>query len=455
MESRTGNYIYRHAWYYPMSTTSSESVVISGLGPICPLGIDLDSLWTSLESGTSGVRRVASLPADEMKSPFGGEAWDFTGDIEQFGELERGTQRLIRKGMRMMCREIQMGVAASQKALEHAKLDLETVDPERIGVVYGCDYIQTTPDEYGDAVRQCLDEDGSFDFGRWAEHGIPQMNPLWLLKYLPNMPASHIAIYNDLRGPNNSLTMREPAGNQAITEAYFAIERGHADCMLAGSTGTRIHPLKSVQASMQEACAGPGMDPDKVSRPFDLERQGMVMGEGAGAILLERRENAVARGATIYGEIIGYGASTVIDADGTPRIDRALENVARQALETAEITPSDVGHIHAHGLSCPMTDAQEAAAIQAVFGDRDSPVPVVAAKSYFGNLGAGSGTVELISSLLAFQNDHLFPVLNYETPDPACPLNLVLDTNTSPGDSVLNLSVSPQAQASSLLIRRC
>jgi len=438
-----------------MSTAPPVSVVISGLGPICPLGIDLESLWTALQVGTSGVRQVASLPADEMKSPFGGEVWDFTGEIEQFGKLERGTQRLIRKGMRMMCREIQMGVAAAQKALEHAQIDLATVDSERIGVVYGCDYIQTTPDEYGDAVKQCLDEDGFFDFGRWAEKGIPQMNPLWLLKYLPNMPASHIAIYNDLRGPNNSLTMREPAGNQAITEAFFAIVRGHADYMLAGSTGTRIHPLKSVQTSMQENCAGPGLDPEKVSRPFDLDRQGMVMGEGAGAILLERRENAIARGATIYGEIIGFGASTVIDADGTPRIDRALENVARQALETAGIQPGDVGHIHAHGLSCPVTDAQEATAIQAVFGDRDSAVPVVAAKSYFGNLGAGSGTVELISSLLAMQHDRLFPVLNYETPDPECPLNVVLDTQTPPGDSVLNLNVSPQAQASSLLIKRC
>jgi 3-oxoacyl-[acyl-carrier-protein] synthase II len=225
--------------------------------------------------------------------------------------------------------------------------------------------------------------------------------------------------------------------------------------MLAGSTGTRIHPLKSVQTSMQELCAGPGLDPEKVSRPFDLDRQGMVMGEGAGAILLERRENAVARGATIYGEIIGFGASTVIDADGSPRIDRALENVTRQALETAGMQPGEVGHIHAHGLSCPVADAQEATAIQTVFGDRDQAVPVVAAKSYFGNLGAGSGTVELISSLLAFQHDRLFPVLNYETPDPECPLNVVLDKDTSPGQSVLNLNVSPQAQASSLLIKRC
>ena len=438
-----------------MSSADSERVVVTGLGPICPLGIDVEQLWAALHAGESGVRRLASLPADEMTSPFGGEVWDFTGDIEQFGELERGTQRLIRKGMRMMCREIQMGVAASQKALEHARINLATIDPERIGIVYGCDYIQTTPDEYGDAVKRCLDENGKFDFTRWAEHGISQMNPLWLLKYLPNMPASHIAIYNDLRGPNNSLTMREPAGNQAITEAYFCILRSHADVMLAGSTGTRIHPLKSVQASMQETFAGPGREPEEASRPFDLGRQGMIMGEGAGAILLERRDAALARGSTIYGEITGFGASTVIDDDGTPRIDKALENVIRQALETAGMEPGEVGHIHAHGLSCPVTDVQEATAIQSVFGDRSSPIPVVAAKSSFGNLGAGSGTVELISSLLAFKHDRLFPVLNYQTPDPDCPLNVVVTGDISPGDSVLNLSVSPQAQASSLLIKRC
>ena len=119
-----------------MSSVDSEHVVITGLGPICPLGIDVDQLWTALQARTSGVRRLASLPADEMTSPYGGEVWDFTGDIEQFGELEHGTQRLIRKGMRMMCREIQMGVAASQKALEHAGIDLATMGPERIGIVY-------------------------------------------------------------------------------------------------------------------------------------------------------------------------------------------------------------------------------------------------------------------------------------------------------------------------------
>ena len=437
-----------------MSSAESARVVITGLGPICPIGIDTEQLWKSLDSGTSGVRRLASLPADEMNSPFGGEVWDFTGEIEQFGELERSKQRSIRKGMRMMCRDIQMGVAASQKALEHSQIDLQTINPERMGVVYGCDYIQTIPDEFRDGVMQCLDDDNQFDFTLWAENGISQMNPLWLLKYLPNMPASHIAIYNELRGPNNSLTMREAAANQAIAEAYYVIVRGDADTMLAGSTGTRIHPLKSVQASMQEVFAGPGPEPASASRPFDRDRQGMVMGEGAGAILLERREVAEARGATIYGEIIGVSASTVIDADGTAQMGKALENVAHQALHSAGLEASQVGHVHAHGLSCPIVDAQEAAAIQAVFGDRENPVPVVAAKSYFGNLGAGSGTVELIASLLAFQHNRLFPVLNYETPDPDCPINVVVDGNTPPGDSVLNLNVTPQAQASALLVSR-
>ena len=230
---------------------------------------------------------------------------------------------------------------------------------------------------------------------------MAQLSPLWLLKYLPNMPASHIAIYNDYRGPNNSMTLREAASNLAVGEAFRVIQRGHADCMLAGATGTRVHPMKALHAVIQEEIAPNGQDPQHASRPFDLNRSGMVLGEGAGAILMEELGAAQARGARIYAEIVGAGSSSVVDRSRVARRDKALCNAMRSTLRDANIAAADIGHINAHGLGTRSGDAEEAAAIREVFNGRSTSVPVTAAKSYFGNLGAGGGIVELIAGTLA------------------------------------------------------
>ena len=162
----------------------------------------------------------------------------------------------------------------------------------------------TMPEDYEGGMKKCADT-GEFEFTRWGNEGLGEMAPLWMLKYLPNMPASHIAIYNDLRGPNNSLTMREAAGNLAIGEAFRTIQRGHADLMVAGATGTRILPMQAIHALQTEQMAAENGDPTKASRPFDKNRTGMVAGEGAGMIVLEELASAKARGATIYAEVVG------------------------------------------------------------------------------------------------------------------------------------------------------
>ncbi len=184
-----------------MSTPTPRRVVITGLGLISPLGNTTESFWNALISGRSGVTAVQSLPGALLQMPWAAEAREFTGDIEDFGPLDKDQKRSIRKGIKVMCREIQMGVAAAQRALADAGLTAGTFDAERTGVVFGSDYILSGPDEFVDAIASCMDEAGQFEFGRWADQGIPKITPLWLLKYLPNMPASHIAIYNDLRGP--------------------------------------------------------------------------------------------------------------------------------------------------------------------------------------------------------------------------------------------------------------
>ncbi|MHB8862538.1 MAG: beta-ketoacyl-[acyl-carrier-protein] synthase family protein [Pirellulaceae bacterium] len=437
-----------------MSTPPPRRVVITGLGLISPLGNTIESFWAALISGRSGIAAIQSLPGELLRMPWAAEAGEFTGDIEDFGPLDKDQKRSIRKGIKVMCREIQMGVAAAQRALAHAGLMAGSFDAERTGVVFGSDYILSGPDEFVDAFANCLRDDGKFAFDQWASQAIPQITPLWLLKYLPNMPASHIAIYNDLRGPSNSLTMREASANLAIGEASHLIARGAADTLVAGATGTRVHPLRSLHVVLQEEIACGGDDPRRACRPFDRHRTGMVLGEGAGAVVLESLETAQARRATILGEVIGSGSSAVVDGRGVSDLRAAARGSLRQTLRSAGLSPEAVGHVHAHGVATRRSDAAEAQAIHDIFSARSTPVPVVAAKSFFGNAGAACGVLELIASVLAFQHERLFPVLNFETPDEQCPVAVVTSTDAPPGDVFVNLNLTPSGQASAVAVRR-
>jgi 3-oxoacyl-[acyl-carrier-protein] synthase II len=432
---------------------SPRRVVITGLGIITPVGNSPTSLWEALSSGRSGVAPLRTVPTTYLPTSFAAEAHEFTGSIDDFGPLEGEKKKALRKGLKVMCRECQMGLAAAQKALASAGWNNGGFDPERSGVVFGSDYMLTLPEDFTAGVVRSRGADGKFDFGRWPSEGMPQLTPLWLLKYLPNMPASHLAIYNDMRGPNNSLTLREASSNLAIGEAFRTIARGHADMMVAGATGTRVHPMKMVHTLTQEQVAGNGSDPAAASRPFDLNRSGMVLGEGAGSIVLEELSTARARSARIYGEVIGTASGTAIDRQGIANRGLALANVMRAALRDAGLSPDDVGHVHAHGLSTQSSDVEESWAIGEVFGARAKTLPIAAAKSYFGNLGAASGLVELVASLLSFEHGRLFPVLNYQTPDPACPVNVVRSADVLPGKTVLNVNFTPQGQASAVVVR--
>lgn len=434
--------------------SAERRVVITGIGLVTPLGNSKEQLWDALSAGRSGVGPLASVPVGGLPVTIAAEARGFQGKVEEFGPLEKEQAKAIRKGLKVMCRECQMGVAAAQLALADAGLTGKT-DPVRTGIAFGADYMISLPDEFAPGIVNCLDPGGRFQFSRWAQEGMPKMSPLWLLKYLPNMPASHLAIYNDLRGPNNSVTMREAASNVAVGEAYQAILRDSADAMLTGATGTRVHPLKIVHAIQQEQLACGNGDPARASRPFDRDRSGMVLGEGAGALVLEELNTARARGATIYGEVVAAASSAVVGPALRAHRDQAMINVLRGVLRAADITPDDVGHLHAHGLSTRSCDVDESRAIAAVLGSRKRPLPIVAAKSYFGNLGAGSGLVEIAASLMALRHGRLFVTLNYRSPDPECPVAAVTDPETPPGQYFINLNVTPQGQASAVLIRAC
>jgi 3-oxoacyl-[acyl-carrier-protein] synthase II len=437
-------------------TDNTRRVVITGLGLVSPLGNSPSALWDALAAGRSGVTTTTLLPPCGQPLKFAAEAREFTGEIEDFGPLEKERKKSIKKGLKVMCRETRMAVAAAQLALADSGLAESSPEPDLSGVVLGSDYMLTMPEDYEGGMKKCA-PGGDFDFKRWGKEGLGEMAPLWMLKYLPNMPASHIAIFNDLRGPNNSLTMREAAGNLAIGEAFRTIQRGHANLMVAGATGTRILPMQAIHALQTEQMAGlaeasDNGDPTKVCRPFDKNRTGMVAGEGAGMVVLEELQSARKRGATIYAEVIGLGSANVADATLRGKCDVALARAMKAALRDGGRIPAEVGHINAHGLSTTERDADEARAIREVFGALADRVPVTAPKSFFGNLGAGSAVVELAASVLALREGRLPRVLNYETPDPACPLSIVNNDNIPAGRSFLNLSVTPQGQAAVLFV---
>jgi len=436
-------------------TSVDRRVCITGMGLISPLGNDKESLWEGLVNGRSGVATFSFTPPETMPVPFGAEAREFHGSIEDFGPLPKEQTKAIRKGLKVMCRECQMGVAAAQRALADAGLGPGRFDPDRVGIEFGTDHMVTMPEEFSEGILKCLDDDWQFDFLRWATDGMPKMNPLWLLKYLPNMPASHLAIYNDLRGPNNSVTLREAAANIAVGESRQIILRGQADVMVVGATGTRIHPIKAIHARQQEELAACDGDPQEASRPFDRDRSGMVLGEGAAAIVLEERASAEARGATIYADVLAGTSSSAAGRDRVADRGLAMKNALQMALNSANVRPEDVGFVNAHGLSTRTADVEEAWAINQVLGGRDRPLPVVAPKSHFGNLGAGSGMMELIAGVLALRHGRLFPILNYRTPDPECPVSVAtIGDDRGPGKSFANLSVTPQGQASAALVGR-
>ncbi|WP_345321310.1 beta-ketoacyl-[acyl-carrier-protein] synthase family protein [Novipirellula rosea] len=434
-----------------MDRTPSRRVVITGRGVVSPLGIESSAMLSALRAGKSGIGPFTQVPQGVLGVDHGAEATDFTGDISNYGPLDKPLQRTIRKGSKVMCREIEMGVAVAQLALHDAGLSEDKRDPERVGVVYGCDYIMSLPEEFSAGILKCMDDEGTFDFDKWGGEGRPQVNPLWLLKYLPNMPASHIAIYNNLRGPNNSITVREASGGAALGEAVSTIERGHADALIVGATGSRVHPLRTLHASLQEKLAADTEDPSKMSRPFDVSRDGSVVGEGAAAIMCESLEHAQARGATILGEVVGFSSSAVGSGAGEDFIRQAVRNVLKGALGKAD--PKSIGHIHAHGLGTVEGDRYEAEAIADVFGPPADQPPVTTAKGHFGNLGAGGSMVEIVASLDALGGE-LFPILNCENLDPACPINACLDAGVPAGDEFISVNVTPQGQASAVRIRR-
>ena len=367
---------------------SERRVVITGLGLVTPLGDRPDSVWTSLAEGRGAVRHLEAFRVAGLPNDVAGEVRDF--DLKKYA-LPRYSKEL-RKSRKYMARDIQLAVAAAQLAVADAGLVDGGVDPTRIGIDLGAGLISSELDELAPAIGRAFESGHGFDFQVWGRESIGMIEPIWLLKYLPNMLACHISILIDCQGPSNTITEADASANLAIAEAARIIGRGRADVMIAGGADSKIHPLSLVRMGLLENMSRWKGEPSQACRPFDRRRDGWVPGEGAGIVILEEREHARAR-ARIHGEVLGGGSG----CDAMPNGGLDPEGIGTEvaiaaALEDAGLDPSDIGHVNVHGSATRVSDLAEARALQRIFGA--GGVPVTALKGYMGNLVSGCGSVE-------------------------------------------------------------
>src|SRR5437660_1902725 len=388
-------------------TPTSRRVVITGLGLLTPLGFDPAAFWAALMAGKSGVRALSQPGAAELPVRIAGELPGFDAKKILSGKEER-------KSLKMMARTVQMGVACAKLAFADAGVDRAKLDSTRFGVGVGASLIPTDLDDLATASALCASGPAGVDLRKWGAEGVREVQPLWMLKYLPHMVACHVSILLDAQGPNNSITETDVAGILALGEAARIIGRDDADFFLVGASDSKVTPLSLVRQCTFAALSRRNDAPERACRPFARDRDGWVIGEGAGMMAVEELGHARRRGARIYAEVVGFGAAFDRRRDGA-----GLARAVRAALKQAGIGPEAVDHVNAHGLGTPETDAWEARGLNAVFG---TAVPVFAPKSYFGNLSAAAGPVELAASLLALRHGTVPRTLNCDDPDPACPV---------------------------------
>jgi 3-oxoacyl-[acyl-carrier-protein] synthase II len=417
--------------------TRQEDIVVTGVGTVSSIGIGKEPFWASLLEGRSGIRRLDLFDDSSMPPPIGGPVADF--DPKQYVRP--------RKSLKVMSRDIQLAFAAADLACVDAGLRDKLVDPERFGVVFGSETIPCELDEIMGTYRSCM-LDGKFDFQRWGAAVMKDLFPLWMLKYLPNMPACHIGIGQDARGPNNSITHGDVSCLSALAEAVRILERGDADAIITGGVGSRLHPALWMRGQLM-GMSRRGDDPAAASRPFEATRDGVVNGEGAGAFILETRSRAMARGVPILARVLASAAAFEPFSNGRPRQGASIRQAILSALQKVGRSPAEIGCVVAHGMSTIEDDRIEAQAIRSTLGD----VPVTAPKSFFGYLGTANGSLETAVGVLACHHGRIPATLNYDQPDPECPVNVVRGQPmplTHP--TVLVLSHSPQGQAVAVLL---
>ncbi len=391
-------------------------VVITGRGVLAPKAIGADAFWSLLSDGKSGIGPVTLYPMHAFRLTHAGEVTEF----------DPRTMVPNRKALKVMARDIQLAVGAAKLCVEDSKIKESSIDSTRLGVSMGAGLINTSVQELSAAVKGSIDERGSFSIQKYAAEGMRGLTPLWLLKYLPNMLACHISIEYDAQGPSNSLTTGCAASSQAIGEAFRIIERGDADAMIAGGAESKLDPLSWARFEMMGLLTRNGQPAEKCIRPFDAKRDGFLPGEAGGVLMLEELEHAKKRGAKIYAELVGFGASANPCFVISKKVgSQAQEWAMEAALHDAALSTEEVDLIYAHGLGLPETDRLEAKAIQNVFGKKGSLIPVTSYKATTGFVGAAAGGLGVAAALSSLEHQLIPPILNYENRDSECDLNCV------------------------------
>lgn len=427
---------------------SECEVVVTGMGVVSPIGIGQDEFYAALTEGRSGVSVIESFEQTDLPMRIGAPVRNF--EAKQYVKP--------RKALKIMCEPIKFGCAAASMAAEQAGLTgsvnedgstVQPVSPDRIGTVLGTETFFADPSEVARVFNSCI-VDSDYQHDRWGEFAMRQIQPLWMLKYLPNMAASHISIAADARGPSNSICQGAASGLLAIIEAASLIKRGAADVVLAGGTGSQM-ALTAMLYRGTELLSKNIHAPLSASRPFDAKRDGMVVGEGAGVIVLESKEHAIKRGANIIATFKGWSRLfSDPNANGGQRKEAAIESSLALAIKDAAMSAAEIGMVNASASGVIEEDRLEAQAIRAVLGD----VPVSAHKSNFGNLGPGTSVVELIGGLLALERGNIPPTVNYENADPNCPVNVVAHARELTDLSVVKTGFSATGQIASVVFAK-
>lgn len=379
----------------------SRRVVITGIGAVTPLGLTADDLWRGVAAGRSGIGPVSRFDASAYPCRIAAEVAEFSPD-----------PWLPRKDSRRMDRFSQFAVACALMAGQDAGVTWSACDLDRVGVIMGT----------GIGGMATLIEQSTI----LAERGPDRVSPFFVPMMIANMASAQVSIVTGARGPNVTTVTACSSSANAVGDAFRAIQRGDADMMITGGSEAALLPLAMAGFCAMRAMSTRNEEPARACRPFDAQRDGFVLGEGGGALILEELESARRRGATIRAELIGYGLSAdaydfVRPAPGGVGQIRAM----RHALQDAGLQPAEVGYINAHATSTPVGDREEVQAIHAVFGDQAPAVPVSSTKSMTGHLLGAAGAVELIICVRVLQEGLLPPTINYEHPDPECALDCV------------------------------
>ena len=376
-------------------------VVITGMGVVSPIGIGKEVFWDSLKNGRSGVGRLTHFDASDYSCQIDAEIKGF--DAEKY---------IDKKTIRRMDRFTQFAYAAADMAVRDAGLDQAKLDPDRVGVIVGS----------GIGGLSTIEE----EYATLRERGARRVSPFLIPKLITNMAPGEIAIRWGFTGVNYAVTSACATSNHAIGDALRALRYGDADVIVAGGTEAAITPLGFAGFCSARTLSTRNDAPEKASRPFDKDRDGFVMGEGAGIVVLETLEHAQARGANIVAELSGYGATDDayhITAPNPEGISAA--KAMQRALQDAEVTPDQVQYVNAHGTSTNLNDKIETKALKMVFGDHAKKLAVSSTKSMTGHLLGAAGAVELVATIQCIQHALAHPTINYETPDPDCDLDYI------------------------------